>query len=83
MAEALRQELPTERVYILSLGSQQGNSHVHWHVAPLPPGVPYEEQQLAALMLEKRGYLKITDAEMSEIAKRLGMRMSALEEESK
>jgi len=40
VGEAIRQELPTERLYILSLGSQSGNRHVHWHVAPLPPGVP-------------------------------------------
>jgi ATP adenylyltransferase len=49
-AEALRQELCAERIYILSLGSQQGNSHVHWHIAALPPGVPYDEQQFAALL---------------------------------
>jgi diadenosine tetraphosphate (Ap4A) HIT family hydrolase len=49
MAEALRQELCAERIYILSLGSQQGNSHVHWHIAALPPGVPYDDQQYAAL----------------------------------
>jgi diadenosine tetraphosphate (Ap4A) HIT family hydrolase len=35
---ALTQLVPTERLYVLSLGSQQGNRHVHWHVAPLPPG---------------------------------------------
>ncbi len=46
--------LPTGRMYSLSLGSQQGNSHVHWHVAPLPPGVPYEQQQFYALMSEHR-----------------------------
>jgi diadenosine tetraphosphate (Ap4A) HIT family hydrolase len=28
-AEAVRKTLDTERVYILSLGSQQGNRHVH------------------------------------------------------
>jgi diadenosine tetraphosphate (Ap4A) HIT family hydrolase len=49
LGEAVRRVVPTERLYILSLGSQQGNSHVHWHLAPLPPGVPFEEQQLAAL----------------------------------
>jgi ATP adenylyltransferase len=49
VAEALRQELSAERIYILSLGSQQGNSHVLWHIAALPPGVPYDEQQYAAL----------------------------------
>jgi hypothetical protein len=25
---------------------------VHWHVAALPPGVPYDEQQVRALMVE-------------------------------
>ncbi len=45
VGSALSSVVPTERLYILSLGSQQGNSHVHWHLAPLPPGVPFEEQQ--------------------------------------
>ena len=81
VAEALRQELPTERVYILSLGSQQGNRHVHWHVAPLPPGRPYEEQQFAALMLERRGYLEMKAAEMSELAKRLRVRITTMIQE--
>ena len=40
VAEAVRQEVGAERVYLLSLGSQQGNAHVHWHIVPLPPGVP-------------------------------------------
>jgi diadenosine tetraphosphate (Ap4A) HIT family hydrolase len=70
VAEALRQVVPTERVYVLSLGSQQGNRHVHWHVAPLPPGVPYEEQQLAALHFD-RGVLDLPDAEMAALAARL------------
>jgi diadenosine tetraphosphate (Ap4A) HIT family hydrolase len=34
---AICQVVPTERLYILSLGSQQANSHVHWHLAPTPP----------------------------------------------
>lgn len=29
VAEAVRQVVPTERLYLLSLGSQQGNRHVH------------------------------------------------------
>jgi diadenosine tetraphosphate (Ap4A) HIT family hydrolase len=49
VGEALQAVVPTERLYVLSLGSEQGNRHVHWHLAPLPPGVPFEEQQLAAL----------------------------------
>ncbi|MFE2729109.1 HIT family protein [Kitasatospora sp. NPDC059327] len=57
VATALRETVPTERVYVLSLGSTRGNSHVHWHIAALPPGVPYERQQFHALMAEGAGVL--------------------------
>lgn len=70
VAEAVRQTVPTERVYVLSLGSQQGNAHVHWHIAPLPPGVPFERQQLAALSSHE-GILDIPDDEMAALAARL------------
>jgi diadenosine tetraphosphate (Ap4A) HIT family hydrolase len=46
VGEAIRQVVPTERLYVLSLGSQQANRHVHWHLAPIPPGLPFEQQQL-------------------------------------
>jgi diadenosine tetraphosphate (Ap4A) HIT family hydrolase len=71
VAEAVRQALPTERMYIVSLGSQQGNRHVHWHIAPLPPGIPFEQQQLEALNIIGKGYLQLTDAEMSELTERI------------
>lgn len=74
VAEAVRQAVPTERLYILTLGSQQGNRHVHWHIAPLPPGVPYMEQQLAALSIEK-GFLKLSTEEMSQLAERIRKRL--------
>lgn len=70
VAEALRRVVPTERVYILSLGSQQGNRHVHWHIAPLPPGVPYREQQLEALRMEN-GVLQLSDDQMVSLAQRI------------
>lgn len=70
VAEAVRKSVPTERVYILSLGSQQGNCHVHWHIAPLPAGVPFEGQQLEALKLEN-GILDISDEEMESLARRI------------
>lgn len=38
VARAVAAAVPTERMYALSLGSAQGNAHLHWHVAPLPPG---------------------------------------------
>ncbi|MEV5986241.1 HIT family protein [Streptomyces sp. NPDC052051] len=59
-----------ERTYLLSLGSQQGNAHVHWHIAGLPPGVPYEHQQFHALMAEN-GVLTPTPGQSADIAKRL------------
>lgn len=34
IAKVVQEELGAERIYILSLGSNQGNSHVHWHIAP-------------------------------------------------
>ncbi len=70
VAEAVRKAFAPERVYILSLGSQQGNRHVHWHIAPLPPGVPFKEQQLAALSIEK-GVLDLSPEEMEEMAGRI------------
>lgn len=74
VAEAVRQEVEAERVYVLSLGSQEGNSHVHWHIAPLPRGVPYRAQQLEALKFE-RGILELSEEEQEELAGRIRRRM--------
>lgn len=68
VGRAIASAVPTERLYVLSLGSNQGNAHVHWHLAPLPPGVPYEEQQFAALRLETRGYIDLTPEEHNDVA---------------
>jgi diadenosine tetraphosphate (Ap4A) HIT family hydrolase len=70
VAEAVRRVVEPERVYILSLGSQQGNKHVHWHIAPLPFGVPFEEQQLEALHM-KDGFLQLSTEERSVLVARL------------
>jgi hypothetical protein len=53
---------------------QGGNHHVHWHVAPLPSGVPYRQQQLEALRME-RGILSLPDEEMASLALRLRRRI--------
>lgn len=74
VAEAVRQTVETERVYILSLGSQQGNRHVHWHIAPLPHGVPFNQQQLEALGIEN-GILEIPDQEMGVLAEHIRQNM--------
>ena len=67
VARAVAATVPTERMYCLSLGSQQGNAHLHWHIAPLPPGVPYHQQQFYALMAEN-GVLKVDDASQAALA---------------
>jgi diadenosine tetraphosphate (Ap4A) HIT family hydrolase len=74
VAEAVRRTVETERLYILSLGSQQANSHVHWHIAPLPYGVPFKEQQLAALGIEK-GFFDLPESERVDLARRIRQNM--------
>lgn len=77
VGRALAQTVPTERVYITSLGSTQGNAHVHWHVVALPPGVPYEQQQFRALMHETHGVLDLADDERRSLADHLGPRVAS------
>jgi diadenosine tetraphosphate (Ap4A) HIT family hydrolase len=69
VGEAVRSAVPTERLYLLSLGSRQGNRHVHWYIAPLPPGVSFDRQQLAAL--DTSLCLDLSEAESEELAERI------------
>ena len=73
--EAVQKSVTAERIYILSLGSQQGNSHVHWHIVPLPYGVPFKEQQLEALRIEN-GILDIPDDERENLARQIRQEMN-------
>ncbi len=75
-SQALQAELNPERIYILSLGSNQGNSHVHWHLAPLPHGVPYEKQQCEAISLKLNPVLTIDEEEYQSLAARLAARLT-------
>lgn len=70
VALAAEDVLAPERTYLLSLGSRQGNAHLHWHVAGLPEGVPYREQQFHALMTQN-GVLSTSPGETAELAERL------------
>lgn len=75
VSEAVRAELHPERMYVLSLGSQSANAHVHWYVAPLPPDVPLEQQQFYALMHEN-GVIETSRMELEEYAERLRQRLT-------
>jgi diadenosine tetraphosphate (Ap4A) HIT family hydrolase len=77
VSEAIREEVRAERMYLYTFGSKEGNSHVHWHVVPLPPGVPYEEQQGAWASWSK-GVLKIPKEEMASLAERIGRRVERI-----
>lgn len=79
LGRVLTEVTPTERLYVFSFGSMQGVAHVHWHVAPLPPGIPFREQQFAAV--DKLEYLVIARAEIDELAERVGAGMTALAEQ--
>jgi diadenosine tetraphosphate (Ap4A) HIT family hydrolase len=74
VAGAVSAVVPVERMYCLSLGSQQGNAHLHWHIAPLPPGVPYEQQQYYALMSEN-GVLDVDDSSQAALARAIRSRL--------
>jgi diadenosine tetraphosphate (Ap4A) HIT family hydrolase len=67
---ALTAELAPERLYVLSLGSRQGNAHVHWHVVPLPPGVPYADQQLGLFDLQRLGVPATDTADLAAALRR-------------
>ena len=76
VAEAVQATVPAERLYLLSLGSQQGNAHVHWHVVPLPPGVPYPDQQFGLFDLGRLGVVDMTPAEHEALATALRTRLA-------
>ena len=74
VARAVAAVVPTERMYCLSLGSQQGNAHLHWHIAPLPPGVPYHRQQYPGLMAEN-GVLDVDEGTQAALAQAIRSRL--------
>ncbi len=74
VTEAVREVVGAERMYLYTFGSNQGGAHVHWHVVPLPPDVPYEEQQGTWASWSK-GILDIPQEEMASLAARIGARI--------
>ncbi|MEM9042313.1 MAG: HIT family protein [Actinomycetota bacterium] len=76
VGRAVSSAVATERVYVASLGSQQANAHVHWHVVALPPGVPLDQQQFRAMMPEANGVLDLDPRERADFAERVRRRLA-------
>lgn len=70
VALAAEDVLGGERTYLFSMGSSGGNAHLHWHIARLPHGVPYEQQQFEALAFSN-GIVTYTPEQRSELADQL------------
>lgn len=70
VAEAVRLALRPERIYLLCLGSQQGNAHVQWQIVPCPPGLPPDQQQWA-LFDGQQGFLRLDEEEERALVARL------------
>jgi diadenosine tetraphosphate (Ap4A) HIT family hydrolase len=66
VTEAVREEVGAERMYIYS-----------WHVVPVPPGGPYDEQQGAWASWSK-GVLRIPKEETASLAERIGRRVERI-----
>ena len=71
VGEAVQKVVQCERLYVLSLGSQAANAHVHWHLVPCPPGLPYEMQQVNLLLVDRDGYVDVSFEEMAVLASTL------------
>jgi diadenosine tetraphosphate (Ap4A) HIT family hydrolase len=71
VGEAVRLSVPCARLYVLSLGSQDLNRHVHWHVAPLPPGVTLSRQQFRLFSQIITGILEVPPDDRARLATRI------------
>jgi hypothetical protein len=71
VAKALAHCVPTERMYYISLGSQQGNAHLHWRIAPPPPGLPTNNRALSA----EHGVLAVDGTSQAALAEAIRRRL--------
>jgi diadenosine tetraphosphate (Ap4A) HIT family hydrolase len=77
VARAVERVVQPERIYIASFGSHQLNAHVHFHIHPLPAGVPVREQQMVSMIAEIVGRLELTHEEWEELGTRVRAEIGA------
>jgi histidine triad (HIT) family protein len=71
VGRAVERAINPERIYIASFGSHQLNAHVHFHIHPLPKGIPIREQQMASMLAEMVGRLELTQEEWEELGTKI------------
>jgi histidine triad (HIT) family protein len=68
IGQAIIKTTSPERIYLCSFGSAQMVSHIHFHLVPLPAGVPLDGQETVAMIRTITGVLSMTDAEQERLA---------------
>jgi len=68
LGQAIARVTSPERIYVCSFGSAQVVSHVHFHLVPLPTGVPVDGQQTVAMVRAITGVLSMTEKEQEQLA---------------
>jgi diadenosine tetraphosphate (Ap4A) HIT family hydrolase len=78
VGRAVERAVAPERIYIACFGSHQVNSHVHFHIHPLPPGVLVHEQQMVSMAAELVGRLELTQDEWEDLGHRIRTAVQAV-----
>lgn len=68
LGQAIARVTSPERIYVCSFGSVQMVSHLHFHIVPLPAGVPVDGQQTVAMVRALTGVLSMTEEEQERLA---------------
>ena len=71
IGSAIQDALSPDRMYLVSVGSNELNDHVHFHLFPLPVNTPFDEQQFAALDHNKKPILNFSREEKEELADKI------------
>lgn len=75
IGSAIQNAFNAERMYLASMGSNELNDHVHFHIFPLPANTPFDEQQFAAFDYRKRGFLDLSMEEKQALAEKIKLKM--------
>ncbi len=75
VGQAISKVMRPERVYVCSFGSVQEVSHVHFHIIPLPSGIPRDGQQAVAMIRSLIGVQVMNEEEQEGLAAQIRQAM--------